>query len=182
MTALINIGGRARSPKLEAKLCLQLLILIIMRQWHFEMMCRGDSREQLQAIIDSEFILKQLSCPEHMTDSVRLLQKAGLNASALDGWPIIKAPETVKQQPKKNKKRRKKKKQSGACSGELPGNDGFETICRRLSTKEETLEALGPDIDGILEGTPDAERFVDVLNSYMNTYLKVSAVLYRTRP
>ncbi len=81
------------------------------------MMCRGDNREQLQAIIDSEFILQQLTCSEQIDDGVRLLQRAGLATSSnLDGWPTAKTTEAGKQPTKKNKKRRKKKKQSEACS------------------------------------------------------------------
>jgi len=81
------------------------------------MMCRGDNREQLQAIIDSEFILKQLTCSEHIDSGVRLLQRASLTTTtSLDVWPLAKIAEVSKQPAKKNKKRRKKKKQSEACN------------------------------------------------------------------
>jgi hypothetical protein len=48
-----------------------------MRDWHFKMMYRGGSpsQEQLQAIIDPEFILKQLICQEDMDDSLILHSK-----------------------------------------------------------------------------------------------------------
>jgi hypothetical protein len=48
-----------------------------MRHRDFEMIYRGGvtSQEQLQAIIDPEFILNQLTCQEQMDDTFRIHSK-----------------------------------------------------------------------------------------------------------